>query len=60
MPMLEDYELKSQLNVGPKRVLFNFILKHSIRIFVSEAKISVAYLEVEIKKHYVYYFGVKL
>ncbi len=59
MPVLEDYEFKSQLNVGPKRVLFNLILKHSIRIF-DEAKISVAYLEVERKKHYVYYFGVKL
>ena len=59
MPVLEDYEFKSQLNVGPKRVLFNFIPKHSIRIF-DEAKISVAYLEVERKKHYVYYFGVKL
>jgi hypothetical protein len=59
MPVLEDYEFKSQLNAGPKRVLFNFILKHSIRIFY-EVKISVAYLEVERKKHYVYYFGVKL
>ncbi len=59
MPVLEDYEFKSQLNVGPKRVLFNFILKHSIIIF-DEAKISVAYLEIERKKHYVYYFGVKL